>query len=76
MSAIEATRVLAMKRRDFLGIVKHERDLGVKLLWQFLGVLSDRLRNTSRELGEARGKLALGLSDMLELDEEELETLP
>ncbi|MDB4988906.1 MAG: serine/threonine phosphatase PrpC, regulation of stationary phase [Myxococcaceae bacterium] len=75
VSAMEATRVLAMKRRDFLGIVKHERDLGVKLLWQFLGVLTERLRNTSRELGEARGKLALGLSDMIELDDEELETL-
>ncbi|MDB4974489.1 MAG: serine/threonine phosphatase PrpC, regulation of stationary phase [Myxococcaceae bacterium] len=76
VSALEATRVLAMKRRDFLGIVKHDRDLGVKLLWQFLGVLTERLRNTSRELGEARGQLALGLSDMLELDDEELENNP
>jgi serine/threonine protein phosphatase PrpC/CRP-like cAMP-binding protein len=76
VSAVEETRLLAMKRRDFLGIVKHERELGVKLLWQFLGVLTERLRNTSRELGEARGKLALGLSDMLDLDDEELEALP
>ena len=78
VSAIDETLVLAMKRRDFLGIVKHERELGVKLLWQFLGVLTERLRNTSRELGEARGKLALGLSDMLELDldDDELEALP
>jgi serine/threonine protein phosphatase PrpC/CRP-like cAMP-binding protein len=75
VSAVEATRVLAMKRRDFLGIVKHERDLGVKLLWQFLGVLSDRLRNTSRELGEARGRLALGLSGLLELEGDEGEEL-
>ena len=73
VSALVDTRVLAMKRRDFLGLVKHERELGVKLLWQFLGVLSARLRNTSRELGEARDKLALGLSDMLDLDDLELD---
>ena len=31
----------------------------MKLLWSFLGVLTERLRNTSRELGEAReGKSA------------------
>ena len=73
VSAVEETRVLAMKRRDFLGIVKHEREMGVKLLWQFLGVLTERLRNTSRELGEMRGKLEL--SDMLDLDDEDLEAI-
>jgi PPM family protein phosphatase len=73
VSAIEETRVLAMKRRDFLGIIKHERETGVKLLWQFLGVLTERLRNTSRELGEVRGKLEL--SDMLDLDDEDLEAI-
>ncbi len=30
----------------------------MKLLWQFLGVLADRLADTSRELGEAREELA------------------
>ena len=34
------------------------RDVAVKLLWSFLGVLAKRLRNTSRELGEAREALA------------------
>jgi serine/threonine protein phosphatase PrpC/CRP-like cAMP-binding protein len=74
VSAVEETRLLAMKRRDFLGIVKHEREMGVKLLWQFLGVLTERLRNTSRELGEMRGKLEL--SDMLALDDEDIEAIP
>lgn len=74
VSAIEETRLLAMKRRDFLGLVKHERETGVKLLWQFLGVLTLRLRNTSRELGEVRGKLEL--ADMLDLDDEDLEAVP
>ncbi|HEX5657870.1 MAG TPA: cyclic nucleotide-binding domain-containing protein, partial [Polyangiales bacterium] len=73
--AIEETKLLAMKRRDFLGIVKHEREMGVKLLWQFLGVFTERLRNTSRELGEARGKLALGVSDLLHLDDEDIEDI-
>jgi len=49
------------------------RDMAVKLLWQFLGVLTARLRNTSRELGEVRGKLEL--ADMLDLDDEDLEAL-
>lgn len=73
VSAIEETHLLAMRRRDFLAIVKHERELGVKLLWQFLGVLTERLRNTSRELGEVRGKLALELDDLLHLDDEDPE---
>ncbi|MET0285883.1 MAG: cyclic nucleotide-binding domain-containing protein [Polyangiales bacterium] len=73
--AIEETKLLAMKRKDFLGIVKHEREMGVKLLWQFLGVFTERLRNTSRELGEARGKLASGLGDLLDLADEDLEEL-
>lgn len=67
--ALEETHVLAMKRDDFLGVVKHDRALGVKLLWQFLGVLTARLRNTSRELGEVRGQLASELDDMLDLDD-------
>jgi hypothetical protein len=37
--------------------VKHERDMAVKLLWQFIGVLTARLRNTSRDLGEARNRI-------------------
>jgi serine/threonine protein phosphatase PrpC len=73
--AIEETKLLAMKRADFLGLVKHEREMGVKLLWQFLGVLTERLRNTSRELGEARGKLALNLAELLDLDDADIEDL-
>jgi len=76
VSAIEDTRVLAMKRRDFLGIVKHERELGVKLLWQFLGALTSRLRNTSRELGEMRERLSHEPGEMLALDDEDIEALP
>jgi PPM family protein phosphatase len=72
---LEETRLLAMKRRDFLGIVKQDRETGVKLLWQFLGVLSHRLRDTSRELDAARGQLALEPTHV-DLDDEDVEALP
>ena len=76
VSAVEDTRVLVMKRADFLYFIKHERDLAVKLLWQFLGVLSARLRNTSRELGEARDRLSTDVEEMLMLADEDLEESP
>jgi serine/threonine protein phosphatase PrpC/CRP-like cAMP-binding protein len=75
--AVEDTRVLVMKRPDFLYCIKHERDMAVKLLWQFLGVLSARLRQTSRELGEARGQLAAeGDAELVALGEDDLEETP
>jgi hypothetical protein len=48
-----------MKRSDFFDIVRKDHDVAVKLLWSFLGVLSERLRKTSRDLGDARKQLAL-----------------
>src|SRR5690606_23475017 len=76
VTAVEDTRVLVMKRPDFFYLIKHERDMAVKLLWQFLGVLTTRLRNTSRQLGDARGKLASDVEDLLALSEEDLEAGP
>jgi serine/threonine protein phosphatase PrpC/CRP-like cAMP-binding protein len=74
VTAVEDTRVLMMKRPDFLYLIKHEKDMAVKLLWQFLGVLSTRLRQTSRELGEARGQLLAGGSEvMLQLGDDDIE---
>lgn len=62
----EASKVMVMRRRDFFDIVRKDHDVAVKLLWAFLGVLSDRLRRTSRELGDARDQLALlAVRDML-----------
>ncbi len=71
VSAVDDTRLLVMKRADFFHIIKHERDMAVKLLWQFLGVLTERLRSTSHELGKAKGQLAL--EDLLALDDTDLE---
>jgi serine/threonine protein phosphatase PrpC/CRP-like cAMP-binding protein len=59
VTADEPSKLLAIKRRDFFDIVRKDHDVAVKLLWSFLGVLAQRLRATSRELGQAREQLAL-----------------
>jgi serine/threonine protein phosphatase PrpC/CRP-like cAMP-binding protein len=52
------SELMIIRRSDFFEILRNEHQLAVKLLWQFLGVLADRLADTSRELGEAREELA------------------
>jgi serine/threonine protein phosphatase PrpC len=52
--AAEPSSLLSIKRRDFFDIIRKDHPIAVKLLWSFLGVLTERLRNTSRELGAAR----------------------
>jgi serine/threonine protein phosphatase PrpC/CRP-like cAMP-binding protein len=64
------TQLMTMRRRDFFAIVRKDHDVAVKLLWAFLGVLTERLRRTSRDLGDAREQLAL-LSASELLDEVE-----
>src|SRR5204863_4302963 len=46
--------LIAIRRADFFEILRKEHELAVKLLWQFLGVLADRLDQTSRDLHTAR----------------------
>jgi serine/threonine protein phosphatase PrpC len=67
-------KLMVVHRRDFFDIVRNDHDVAVKLLWSFLGVLSDRLRRTSRDLGDARKELAqLGGGDRVsETDIQEL----
>lgn len=57
------SQLMVMKRRDFFDIVRKDHDVAVKLLWSFLGVLTERLRTTSRDLGEAREQLSLQTSE-------------
>ena len=38
--------------------MRKEHELAVKMLWQFLGVLADRLDVTSKELRAARAELS------------------
>ena len=56
--ASEPSSLLAIKRRDFFDIIRKDHPIAVKLLWSFLHVLTERLRNTSRELGAARDQKA------------------
>ncbi len=58
VTASEAAQLLSIKRRDFFDLIRKDHDVAVKLLWSFLGVLAQRLRSTSRELGEAKEQLA------------------
>jgi hypothetical protein len=50
--------LLIMRRLEFFDIIRKDHDVAVKLLWSFLGVLTERLRTTSRDLGEAEEQLA------------------
>jgi PPM family protein phosphatase len=54
----DGSEVMVLRRRDFFEILRKEHQLAVKLLWQFTGVLADRLATTSRELGNVREELA------------------
>ncbi len=68
VSAIEESSLLSIGRRAFFDIIRKDHGIAVKLLWSFLGVLTERLRNTSRELGEAReGKPAASEPSEVEL---------
>lgn len=57
VSAEEPSKLLVIRRRDFFDIIRKDHAIAVKLLWSFLGVLTERLRTTNRELGEAREKM-------------------
>jgi len=52
------SELMVIRRTDFFDILRNEHQLAVKMLWQFLTVLADRLDNTNRELGQAREELA------------------
>jgi serine/threonine protein phosphatase PrpC/CRP-like cAMP-binding protein len=74
IKAAEDTKLMVMRRRDFFDIVRKDHDVAVKLLWSFLGVLTERLRRTSRDLGDARDQIALLASSEV-LSEADLEEL-
>ena len=53
-----AAELIAIRRADFFEILRKEHEIAVKMLWQFLGVLADRLDPTSSELRHAKQELA------------------
>jgi serine/threonine protein phosphatase PrpC/CRP-like cAMP-binding protein len=72
------SELIVIRRADFFEILRTEHELAVKLLWQFLGVLADRLDQTTRDLRVAREVIAA--EDMsaeifpaVEIDDEEEE---
>lgn len=52
-----SAELVAIRRADFFEILRREPELAVKLLWQFVGVLANRLDQTSKDLHEAREEL-------------------
>lgn len=55
--AKEASSLLCLRRKDFFDLVRRDHSLAVKLLWSFMGVLTDRLRQTSQQLGVVKASL-------------------
>jgi CRP-like cAMP-binding protein len=69
--AVERSELIALRRSDFFAILRKEYELAGKLLWQFLGVLADRLDQTSRDLSSAKEELAAeDISDAIAEDED------
>ncbi len=70
VTADEESKLLGLRRKAFFELIRKDRDVAVKLLWSFLGVLAGRLRNTSRDLGIAKDRLSseglLGVGALLE----------
>jgi CRP-like cAMP-binding protein len=71
------SELMVIRRTDFFEILRTEHQLAVKLLWQFLSVLGDRLDETNRELGQAREELAAEdvTQAIFEIEDENRKTL-
>ncbi|MGH7294143.1 MAG: cyclic nucleotide-binding domain-containing protein [Polyangiaceae bacterium] len=58
VTAVGAADLIAIRRADFFEILRKEHEVAVKMLWQFLGVLADRLDATNSQLHNAKRELA------------------
>jgi serine/threonine protein phosphatase PrpC/CRP-like cAMP-binding protein len=58
VTAVSDAEVIAIRRADFFEILRKEHEVAVKMLWQFLGVLADRLDQTNSQLHNAKRELA------------------
>jgi PPM family protein phosphatase len=52
--ALVRSEVITLKRGDFFEIIRTEPHIAVKLLWQFLGVIANRLEIANRDVSKAR----------------------
>jgi serine/threonine protein phosphatase PrpC/CRP-like cAMP-binding protein len=57
VNAAGPAELVAIRRQDFFELLRTEHEIAVKMLWQFLGVLADRLDATSSELRQAKEEL-------------------
>lgn len=73
-----ASQMLEIARADFFKILREEKDIGVKLLWNFVTELSKRLRATSQNLAAVREQMqgVEDLSDALLFEEEAPSQMP
>jgi serine/threonine protein phosphatase PrpC len=58
VTAVGHAELVSIRRQDFFEILRKEHEVAVKMLWQFLGVLADRLDQTNNQLHEAKRELA------------------
>lgn len=71
--ATEPGKILTISRHDFFEILRKEAPLAVKLLWSFLNVLSDRLRDTNKKLESASSDVVEDLTGELQIELQEAE---
>jgi PPM family protein phosphatase len=76
VTAVGSAELIAIRRADFFEILRKEHEVAVKMLWQFLGVLADRLDQTNTELHHARRELAAEDITMDIFPESEADTGP
>ncbi|MEM9692033.1 MAG: cyclic nucleotide-binding domain-containing protein [Myxococcota bacterium] len=67
--AVDSAEVLSISRDDFFDILRHEHRIAVKLLWQFVGVLANRLERTSKTLSHLRDGV-MREESVISIDEE------
>ena len=58
VTADGGAELIVIRRPDFFELLRSEHEIAVKMLWQFLGVLADRLDQTSSELRHAKQELS------------------
>jgi CRP-like cAMP-binding protein len=57
VTALEDTSAISVDRDSLLKLMRRDSLLAVKLLWSFVQVLSERLRNTNDALADLKSEL-------------------
>lgn len=78
VTAVGEAELIAIRRADFFEILRKEHEVAVKMLWQFLGVLADRLDQTNSQLHNAKRELAAEdiTADIFPVDVEDIPQAP